>query len=328
MDMNVLITGGAGFIGSNLARCLVASGYGVRILDDLSTGYESNLEDLRDDVELRIGDVRDHDAAVTACRDVDAVFHLAALPSVARSVEDPLRSNSVNVDGTLSILVAARDAGVRRVVYASSSSVYGNTPTLPKREDMATTALSPYAASKLAGEAYCAAFANAYDLETVSLRFFNVFGPRQDPGSPYAAVIPVFVARMLAGEPPLVFGDGSQSRDFTFVASAVQACFLAATADSSVSGEAMNIAGGARITLLDLIHELNQILGTAFEPLFTGPRPGDVLHSLADISKAARLLGYQPHGDVRAGLRDTVAWYAAHPQAQLAGEPMTSPVGA
>ena len=313
--MTALITGGAGFIGSNLARCLLASGYEVRILDDLSTGYESNLDDLRADVDLRVGDVRDHDAIAAACRDAEVVFHLSALPSVARSVADPLRSNSVNVDGTLAVLLAARDAGVRRVVFASSSSVYGDTPTLPKREDMATTTLSPYAASKLAGEAYCSAFANAFDLETVALRFFNVFGPRQDPTSPYAAVIPVFAARMMAGEPPVVFGDGRQSRDFTFVSSAVQACLLAATADGAVSGEAMNVAGGERITLLDLIAELNQILGTDLEPVFSEPRTGDVRHSLADISKAARLIGYQPHTDVRAGLRDTVAWYAEHPQA-------------
>jgi nucleoside-diphosphate-sugar epimerase len=189
--------------------------------------------------------------------------------------------------------------------------VYGNTPTLPKREEMATKALSPYAASKLAGEAYCSAFANSYDLETVSLRFFNVFGPRQDPFSPYAAVIPLFAARMLEGLPPVVFGDGLQSRDFTFVASAVQACVLAAAADPSASGEAMNVAGGERITLLDLIDELNEILGTNFESQFTDPRPGDVLHSLADISKAERMLGYRPHTDVRTGLRETVAWYAA-----------------
>jgi UDP-glucose 4-epimerase len=305
---NVLVTGGAGFIGSNLVRSLAASGTRVRVLDDLSTGSKENLHDLNGSVELVEGDVRDQAAVRRAVEGSEVVFHLAALPTVARSVADPVTSHDVNVTGTLNVLAAARDAAVRRVVYASSSSVYGDTPTLPKHEAMAVRPLSPYAAAKLAGEAYCRGFANVYDLETVSLRFFNVFGPRQDPSSEYAAVIPKFATALLAGDRPLVYGDGRQSRDFTFVANAVQACLLAAEAGPEASGEAMNIGCGERITILGLVQALNDILGTDIEPFFAEPRAGDVRHSEAAIEEAGRLIGYRPNVSLREGLERTVEW--------------------
>ncbi len=306
--MDASITGGAGFIGSNLARALVAAGRRVRVLDDLSTGAASNLDGLNGDVQLIRGDVRDADAVARAIAGADVVFHLAALPSVARSVQNPLASHLVNAEGTLSVLMAARAAGVRRVIYASSSSVYGDTPVLPKHEEMPVAPRSPYAASKLAGEAYCRAFAHSYGLETVALRFFNVFGPRQDPASDYAAVIPRFIARMLAGERPVVFGDGAQSRDFTFVGNAIQACLLAAEAGPEAMGEAVNVGCGARWTLLELVELLNEVVGTHLAPAFEDARPGDVRHSEASIDKATRLLGYRPLVDVREGLAQTAAW--------------------
>jgi UDP-glucose 4-epimerase len=310
VDVDVLVTGGAGFIGSNLVRTLAAAGDRVRVLDDLSTGSAHSLREVPDGVETTIGDVRDA-ALVRACVDgVEVVYHLAALPSVARSVADPLTTHSVNVDGTLAVLGAARDAGVRRVVYASSSSVYGDTETLPKHEDLPVAPRSPYAASKLAGEAYSRAFARAYGLETVSLRFFNVFGPRQDPASEYAAVVPRFATRMLAGERPIVFGDGRQSRDFTFVANVVQACVLAAAAGPEAIGEALNIGCGERFSLLELIEALNEHVGTSIEPEFAPPRPGDVRHSQASIEKARRLLGFEPLVRLRHGLAETIRWFA------------------
>jgi nucleoside-diphosphate-sugar epimerase len=309
--VTVMVTGGAGFIGSNLLRRLNANRERVRVLDDLSTGSLANLEDAG--VDMTIGDIRDPDAVREAVAGTDVVYHLAALPSVARSVADPMKSHQVNVTGTMTVLQAARDAGVRRVVYASSSSVYGDTPTLPKEEGMSPQPQSPYAASKLAGEAYCRAFSRVYGVETVSLRFFNVFGPRQDPASEYAAVIPRFVTQMLAGDRPTVFGDGTQSRDFTYVDNAVRACILAGEAGPEAAGEVVNIACGQRITLLDLVGELNRLLGTDLEPSFGDPRPGDVRHSLAAIDRADRLIGYRPEMDVRRGLEDTVAWFAERP---------------
>jgi nucleoside-diphosphate-sugar epimerase len=305
---DVLITGGAGFIGSNLARSLVASGDRVRVLDNLVTGSLENLTDLDDSIEFVRGDVRELDDLRRATAGVDVVYHLAALPSVARSMADPLASHASNALGTLNVLVAARDHGVRRVVYASSSSIYGDSPSLPKHEEMPVNPLSPYAASKLAGESYCRAFTRAFGLETVSLRFFNVFGPSQDPTSPYAAVIPRFASRMLDGLAPVVFGDGGQSRDFTFVANAVQACELAAGAGPEAAGEVMNVGCGDRITLLDLVDALNDVLGSRIEPEFAGPQPGDVRHSLASIDKGRRLLGYEPLIGVRDGIRETVRW--------------------
>jgi nucleoside-diphosphate-sugar epimerase len=307
--MRALVTGGAGFIGSALVRALVEAGHEVRVLDDLSTGSRRNLEGAGA-VHLIEGDIRDQAPVRRALAGTEVVFHLAALPSVARSVADPVRSHSVNVDGTLNVLIAARDQGVRRLVFTSSSSVYGDTPTLPKHEDMPVQPRSPYAAAKLAAEAYCRAFAATFGLETVSLRPFNVFGPRQDPASQYAAVIPRFITRMLAGERPEVFGDGRQSRDFTFIDNMVEALLLAAAAGPEASGEAMNIGCGGRISLLDLVAALNELLETDLGPTFTDPRPGDVRDSEASVDKASRLIGYRPSIEVREGLRRTVEWYS------------------
>jgi UDP-glucose 4-epimerase len=307
--VNALITGGAGFIGSNLARALVAEGNEVRILDDLSTGSLDNLRGV-DSIAISQADVLDLERVREVATGADVIFHLAALPSVQRSIRDPLGVTRANVEGTVNVLLAARDRGVRRVVYASSSSVYGDTPVLPKHEDMAVSPRSPYAASKLSGEVYCRAFTRSFELATVSLRFFNVFGPRQDPESEYAAVIPRFLKLMLAGQPPEVFGDGLQSRDFTYVDNAVRACLLAASAGPDAAGEAFNVACGNRITLLELVADLNDALGTEYEPVFAPPRPGDVRHSLAAIEKAERLLGYRPMVDVRQGLAETSRWFA------------------
>lgn len=307
--MSVLVTGGAGFIGSNLVAALVADGSRVRVLDDLSTGSMANLGEVSEDVEVMVGDVRAPDQVRRALDGVEVVYHLAALPRVARSVVDPFGTHLVNVNGTLNVLVAARDAGVRRVVFASSSSVYGDTPTLPKSEDMAPRPQSPYAASKLAGEGYCRAFASVFGIETVSLRFFNAFGPRQDPTAEYAAVIPRFITRMIASQPPVIFGDGKQSRDFTYIDNVVHGCVLAAEAGSEAVGESINVACGSRITLLDLAATLNEILGTDLDPEFQEARPGDVMHSEAAIGKAADLVGYSPQVEVREGLERTVAWF-------------------
>jgi UDP-glucose 4-epimerase len=308
--MEILVTGGAGFIGSNLVRSLVAQGDRVEVFDDLSTGSRGNLSDVDGGAKLTVGDVRDAGAIARAVAGKEVVYHLAALPSVARSVADPATSHAVNVDGTLNVLEAARSSGVRRVVLASSSSVYGDTPTLPKHEEMPVSPRSPYAASKLAAEGYCRSYAHAYGLETVSLRFFNVFGPRQDPQSEYAAAIPRFVTRMLAGRPAVIFGDGRQSRDFTFITNAVQACLLSATAGPQASGEAFNVGCGSRITLLELVAMLGEIIGGAPEPEFAPSRAGDVRDSEAAVSKAVTLLGYQPLVGVREGLVETVRWFA------------------
>jgi nucleoside-diphosphate-sugar epimerase len=308
--VSVLVTGGAGFIGSNLVRSLLEGGDTVRVLDDLSTGRPENLAGVRGDVELIEGDVRDPAAVAKAVAGVQVVHHLAALPSVARSVADPLASHQVNVDGTLNLLLAAVEAGVGRLVYASSSSVYGDTPVLPKHEDMPVSPRSPYAAAKLAGEAYSRSFARVYPLETVCLRFFNVFGPRQDPGSQYAAVVPRFATRMLAGQAAEVTGDGRQTRDFTFVANAVHACRLAAAAGPEAVGEAMNVGCGDRISVLDLVEQVNDLLDDPVEPVFAPARPGDVRDSQASIAKAERLLGYRPLIGVREGVATTVRWFA------------------
>jgi nucleoside-diphosphate-sugar epimerase len=308
--MNVLVTGGAGFIGSSLVRSLAGGGHSVRVLDDLSTGRAGNLDGVAGDVELLEGDVRDPAAVAKAVGGVEVVHHLAALPSVARSVADPRTSHEVNVDGTLNLLLAAAEAGVRRLVFASSSSVYGNTPVLPKHEDMPVSPRSPYAASKLAAEAYCRAFAQVSPLETVCLRFFNVFGPRQDPSSQYAAVVPRFVTRMLAGQPAQVTGDGHQTRDFTFVDNAVQACRLAAGAGPEAVGEAMNVGCGDRISVLDLVELVNDLLDRPVEPEFVPARPGDVRDSQAAVARAERLIGYRPLVPVRDGVAATVRWFA------------------
>jgi nucleoside-diphosphate-sugar epimerase len=311
--VNVLVTGGAGFIGSNLVGALAGDGHAVRVFDDLSTGRKENLDGVTGDVEVVLGDVRDHRLVRGALDGVEVVFHLAALPSVARSVADPRASHEVNVDGTLNVLLAAGDAGVRRLVYASSSSVYGDTPVLPKHEEMPVSPRSPYAAAKLAGEAYCRAFSHVYPVETVCLRFFNVFGPRQDPASQYAAVVPRFVTRMLAGGPAEVTGDGRQTRDFTFVANAVQACRLAAGAGPEAVGHAMNVGCADRVSVLDLVGLVNDLLGQRIDPVFTPARPGDVRDSQASTAKAERLIGYRPLVPVREGLAATVRWFAEAP---------------
>ena len=306
-----LVTGGAGFIGSNLAEGLVKSRHRVRVLDNFATGARANLTAGAGAVELLEGDLRDAAIVERAVQGIEVVFHQAALPSVARSLEDPATTHAVNATGTLTLLLAARRAGVRRVVYASSSSVYGDTPTLPKREEMPSQPKSPYAVSKLAGEQYCQVFAAALGLETVSLRYFNIFGPRQDPASPYAAVIPKFLAAMRRGERPVIFGDGKQSRDFTYVENAVRANLLAAEAPRA-SGEAINVACGGRVTLLELVEQLNHLLGTHLDPIFAPPRPGDVRHSQADLTRAAALLGYHPTVDLQEGLARTAAATMSH----------------
>jgi UDP-glucose 4-epimerase len=297
-----LVTGGAGFIGSHLVEALVARGHEVRILDNFSTGDAANLDGVRIRVDLVEGDITDLATVRSAMRGVDLVFHQAALASVPRSVADPMATHRACVDGTLHVLLAAKEQRVRRVVYAASSSAYGNSARLPKRESDPTAPLSPYAVAKLAGEQYCAAFSEVYGLETVRLRYFNVFGPRQTPDSPYAAVIPLFLRALTSGERPVIHGDGEQSRDFTFVDDVVQANLRAAEAQG-VSGQVFNIACGRRTSLLELLQHLNALLGTRIAPIHAPPRPGDVRHSQADIQRAYDLLGYRPTTDIPAGLR-------------------------
>ncbi len=303
-----LVTGGAGFIGSHLVEALVERGRTVRVLDDFSTGRPANLDAVRDRVEVIDGDITDLETVRRAMHGVKVVFHQAALASVPRSVANPLATHRACADGTLHVLVAARDAGVQRVVYAASSSAYGNSARLPKRETDPTAPLSPYAAAKLAGENYCAAFSEVYGLETVRLRYFNVFGPRQSPDSPYAAVIPRFIAALTAGRSPVIHGDGRQSRDFTFVADVVQANLRAASA-ANVSGRVYNVACGRRTSLLELIEHLNRLLGTAIAPTYTAPRAGDVRDSQADVERARTELGYRPTTDVATGLRRCLDWW-------------------
>lgn len=300
-----LITGGAGFIGSNIAETLVRRGERVRVFDNFSTGSPGNLAGFRDRVEVVEGDLRDYDAVRRAMEGVVYVSHQAALRSVERSVDDPLASDEVNVHGTLHVLMAAREAGtVRRVVYASSSSVYGDNPALPKTEDQTPSPVSPYAVSKLAAEHYCRVFNRLYGLETVSLRYFNVFGPRQDPNSRYAAVIPLFMQAALDGRPVEVHGDGEQSRDFSYIDNVVQANLLSCTAPS-VGGEAFNIACNERHSLLDLIGVIESFVGHPVERHHVGPRRGDVRHTLASIDKARKMLGYAPSVGWEEGLRRT-----------------------
>jgi UDP-N-acetylglucosamine/UDP-N-acetyl-alpha-D-glucosaminouronate 4-epimerase len=306
-----LITGGAGFIGSNLAHTLVERGESVRILDDFSTGRLQNLSGIEDRIEIVRGDLRDPEAVSRAVRGIEIVLHQAALNSIPRSIKEPGPTNAVNVDGTLLLLEAARAAGVRRLVYASSSSVYGDTLDLPKTEDLPLRPKAPYGVSKLAAELYCRVFAQVYGFETVSLRYFNVFGPRQHPDSEYAAVIPRFLRRMLAGKRPVVFGDGEQSRDFTSVDNVVEANLLAAVAPLGV-GEAFNIACGQASTLNQVVAWINESLGTRLEPIFEPPRPADIRQSYASIRKAETMLGYRPSLGVREGLRRAVVWFKEH----------------
>jgi UDP-glucose 4-epimerase len=303
-----LITGGGGFIGSHLAERLVKDGHAVRVLDNFSSGKRSNLEHIAGPLEIIEGDLRSAEDCRRACRQMEVIFHQAAVPSVPRSVEDPATSHAANVDGTFNLLVAARDAGCRRVVFAASSSAYGDVPQLPKRENMAPTPLSPYAVNKLVGEYYCSVFSTCYGLETVSLRYFNVFGPRQDPKSQYAAAIPAFVTSILRGEPPIIYGDGEQTRDFTYIDNVVHANVLAATA-SGLKGQVLNIACGASVTVNNIIRQINALLGTSVKPCYEPERPGDVKHSLADIALAKEVIGYEPLVMFDTGLRRAIDFY-------------------
>ena len=301
-----LVTGGAGFIGSHLSEELVRRGHRVRVLDNLSTGKRRNLEHIPG-VEFIEGDLADFSACVNAVRGVDYVLHQGAVASVPRSVSDPLASNRANVEGTLNILVAARDARVRRLVFAGSSSVYGDLAELPKREDMPVDPLSPYALQKLVAEQYCQMFTRLYGFETVTIRYFNVFGPRQDPSSPYSGVISLFSTALLEGRRPTVYGDGEQTRDFTYVANVVDGVLSACEAPGA-AGEVINVAVGGRISLNRLLEAMNEIVGTSITPIYGAARAGDVRDSQADISKAQRLLGYVPRVSFEAGLARTLEW--------------------
>jgi nucleoside-diphosphate-sugar epimerase len=310
-----VVTGGAGFIGSHLAEELVRRGHRVRVADSLVTGKRSNIEHI-EGVEFLEGDLADLDFARRAVEGCEFVLHQAAIPSVPRSVQDPVTSNRANVDGTLNTLVASRDAGVRRLVFAASSSAYGDTPTLPKHEQMPTNPQSPYALQKVIGEQYLQMFTRLYGLETVSIRYFNVFGPRQDPSSPYSGVISVFAAALIENRPPTIYGDGEQTRDFTYVANVVDGVLRACEAPGA-SGEIINVATGGRISLNTLFAKMRELIGGGeLTPTYAPSRPGDVRDSQADISKARRLLGYEPTVGFDEGLRRTVDWY------RTAGAPM------
>lgn len=306
--MRYLITGGAGFIGSNLADELLARGHSVRILDNFSTGFRENLTHIADRIELIEGDLRSYHHVRESVDGMDFVLHQGALGSVPRSVADPITSNDANINGTLNVLYAAKDAGVKRVVFASSSSVYGDTPTLPKQEDMTPTPMSPYAVTKLAAETYCRVFARIYGLHTVALRYFNVFGPRQNPDSQYSAVIPKFIKAMLAGKQPVIFGDGTQSRDFTYIANTIEANIRATEVDCP-PGVVMNCAVHERTDLNTLVARLNDLMGTSIDPIYADPRPGDVKHSFADIERLKETLKFEPAVKFDEGLRMTLAWY-------------------
>ncbi len=310
-----LVTGGAGFIGSHMAEELLRRGDKVRIVDSLITGYLHNLAHVPG-AEFIHGDLADVDVARRAVAGVDYVLHQAAIPSVPRSVEDPITSNRANIDASLNLLVAARDASVRRVVYAGSSSAYGNAPTLPKVETMAAAPLSPYALQKLVVEQYCRMFTELYGLETVTIRYFNVFGPRQDPSSPYSGVISLFISALCEGRQPTIYGDGEQTRDFTYVANVVDGVLRACHA-AAANGEVINVATGGRISLNQLFRTMRDLLGATVEPRYVEPRAGDVRDSQADISKAQRLLGYEPMVGFEEGLQRTVAWYKTQPAAAL-----------
>jgi len=307
---NVLVSGGAGFIGSHLTEALLQKGHRVRVLDDFSTGKRENLifDKKYPSLEIIEGDIRHLAICHKAMKGIEYVFHQAALPSVQRSVEDPLGSNAVNGGGTLNILFAAREEKAKRVIYASSSSIYGDTPTLPKHEEMLSHPLSPYALQKYIGEQYCRLFYELYGLETVSLRYFNIFGPKQDPNSIYSAVIPKFIEALLQGSPPIIFGDGEQSRDFTYIGNVVQANLLAMSAEH-LHGESINIACAERTSLNQLVNVLRKILGSTLSPVHEEPRKGDVRHSLADIRKGKEILNYEPKVGVELGLRKTVEFF-------------------
>jgi UDP-glucose 4-epimerase len=314
-----LVTGIAGFIGSSIARALLEQGEQVRGIDNFATGKRENLAEIAQRIDFREADLLDLDAMRSACQGVDCVFHQAAIPSVPKSVLDPLGSNRANVDGTVNLLVAARDAKARRVMYAASSSAYGDTPTLPKHEEMVPNPISPYAVAKLASEHYMASFYRCYGLETVSLRYFNIFGPRQDPSSPYSGVLAKFITQMLRGEQPTIFGDGGQSRDFTYIDNAVSANLLAARAPAAkVAGRVFNVATGTRADLNDTFRLLKKLTGYQGEVKHGPEREGDIKHSLADIARAQNSFGYEPKVSFEEGLRRTVEWYRGESQAARA----------
>ncbi|MFQ5501585.1 MAG: SDR family oxidoreductase [Phycisphaerae bacterium] len=307
--METLVTGGAGFIGSHLVRGLLEKGHGVRVLDDFSTGRRENIEPILDRIVLVEGDIADSDTCRCACEGVEVVFHEAASPSVPKSIENPATTHRSNIEGTFNMLLAARDAKVRRFIYAASSSAYGESEQLPKIESMAPSPLSPYAVQKLAGEHYCRVFAECYGLQTLAIRYFNVFGPRQDPKSQYAAAIPAFVTAILKDQPPTIYGDGEQTRDFTYIDNVVSANLLAAEADRT-NGEAINVACGEHVTVNAIIGQINEILGKNIRPNYVDPRPGDIKHSWADIGLAQKVIGFQPVCGFAEGLRRAIDWYS------------------
>ncbi|MBD3306358.1 NAD-dependent epimerase/dehydratase family protein [candidate division KSB3 bacterium] len=304
-----LVTGGAGFIGSNVVTSLLQGGHDVRVLDNFLTGKRENLADVLDQITLIEGDLRDPVCVNQATEQIEYILHIGALPSVPRSVAEPLLSHDINVNGTLYLLEAARQHGVKRLVFSSSSSVYGDTPTLPKHEAMPMAPLSPYAAQKAAGELYCRVYSTIYGLETVCLRYFNVFGPRQDPQSQYAAVIPKFITAFQTGNQPTIYGNGEQSRDFTYVENVVVANIAATTAPEA-AGKTFNVACGSRLTVNEIARKISTLLGTENTPVYAPARPGDVKHSLADISQAQHLLQYSPLIDIDTGLQKTIAWFS------------------
>ena len=306
-----LVTGGAGFIGSNICRKLVSQGCFVRVVDNLLTGKKSNLADIIDKIEFIQADMGDSEVAQSAVKDIDVVLHQGALPSVPVSVDNPAATHKHCVDATFTLLLAARDAGVKRFVYAASSSAYGDAPTSPKVETMPASPLSPYAAAKLAGEYYCSVFYKVFGLETISLRYFNVFGPYQDPASQYAAAIPAFVTAILKDQPPTIYGDGEQSRDFTYIDNVVDANLLATRAKRT-QGEVINIACGQAVTVNEIINMINKLLGKSVKPIYTDPRPGDVKHSLADIAAAKNLIGFELAVPFQEGLQLAINWYRSN----------------
>jgi len=303
-----LVTGGAGFIGSNICKELISQGCFVRVVDNLLTGKKRNLASIIDKIDFIQADMGDAEVAQSATKDIDVVLHQGALPSVPRSVDDPVATHRHCVDATFTLLLAARDAGIKRFVYAASSSAYGDTPTLPKVETMTPMPLSPYAAAKLVGEYYCSVFYEVFGLETISLRYFNVFGPHQDPASQYAAAIPAFVTAILKDKPPTIYGDGEQSRDFTYIDNVVEANLLAARVKQT-KGEVINIACGEAVTVNEIITLINELVGKNIKPTYTDPRLGDVKHSLADITLAQKLIGYKTKVPFKQGLQKSIDWY-------------------
>jgi len=303
-----LVTGGAGFIGSHLVENLVKQGYEVRVLDNFLTGKKENIAEFMDEIDLIEGDIRDINTCMQAVEGVDFVLHQAALPSVPRSIEDPVLTNAINIVGTLNLLLASREKEIQKFVFASSSSVYGDDEILPKREGVEGAPLSPYAVTKLVGEKYCQVFSRVFGLSTISLRYFNIFGPRQDPHSQYAAVIPLFITQIIQGERPVIFGDGEQSRDFTYVANIVEANRLAIEAPE-ISGEIINAACGSKTTVNQLFQSIKQILQKDIDPIHQDPRPGDIRHSFADITKAREVLKYEPKISLIEGLQEAIRWY-------------------